>query len=228
MAAVQIERGTEMKKGKIVRLAFRETHIWYKLFIGILSVCWYSPLLLGDPGEAIPDVGEISMMFGGLAVMGTLIMCIQGNGNIKLFKVLPLTSGNITDIFTLSSYMGVPPMMVGVSAWYIIAGKPYMIPYYFCALTISAALGTVMIPLFVKPTGETRVRKVTFWEVVLTLTFMFGGTAAGTVLCLRGYRSGCLPKGDTLMLAGILAACAALSLTAAVVYKKKVRYWTAA
>lgn len=216
-----------MKKGKIIRLAFYETHIWYKLFIGILSVCWYSPLLLGDPGEAMPDVGEILMMFGGLAVMDTIIMCLQGNANIKFFKTLPLTNGNITDIFTLSSYMGVPPMMLGVSAWYLIAGKPYMIPYYLCALTISAALGTVMIPLFVKPVGESRVRKMTFWEVVLTFTFMFGGIAAGTVLCLRGYRSGCLPAGDVPILIAVFAGCIVTSLIAAAVYKKKVRYRTA-
>ena len=216
-----------MKKGKIVRLAFRETHVWYKLFIGILSVCWYSPLLLGDPGEALPDVGEILMMFGGLAVMGTIIMCLQGNANIKFFKTLPLTNGNITDIFTLSSYLGVPPMMVGVSAWYLIAGKPYMVPYYLCALTISAALGTVMIPLLVKPAGETGVRKATFGNVALTLTFMLGGVAAGTVLCLRGYRSGCLPAGDVPRLIAVFAGCIAASLIAAAVYKKKVRYRTA-
>jgi len=88
-----------MKKGKIVRLAFRETHVWYKLLMGILSVFWYSPLLLGDPGEAITSVGEILMMFGGLTIVGTLIMCLQGNANIKFFKTLPLTNVDITDIF---------------------------------------------------------------------------------------------------------------------------------
>lgn len=215
-----------MKKGKIVRLAFRETHVWYKLLMGILSVCWYSPLLLGAPGD-MPDVGEILMMFGGLAVMDTLIMCMQGNANIKLLKTMPLTNGNITDIFILSIYMGVPPMMVGVSAWYLIAGKPYMVPYYLCALTVTAALGTVMIPLLVKPAGETGVRKATFGNVALTLTFMLGGVAAGTVLCLRGYRSGCLPAGDVPMLIAVFAGCIAASLIAAAVYKKKVRYRTA-
>lgn len=216
-----------MKKGKIVRLAFRETHVWYKLLMGILSVFWYSPLLLGDPGEAITSVGEILMMFGGLTIMGTLIMCLQGNANIKFFKTLPLTNVDITDIFILSSYMGVPPMMAGVSAWYLIASKSYMIPYYLCALTISAAFGTVMMPLLAKPAGETGIRKTTFWSVALTFTFMFGGSAAGTVLCLRGYRSGCLPAGDVPILIAVFAGCIVVSLIAAAVYRKKVRYRTA-
>lgn len=212
---------------KIFKLSLNESHLWYKFFMGIISVCWYSPLLLNEPGEST-NIGEAFMMIGSLAFMCTLIMCMQGNYNIKFLKTLPLTSRNITSIFVLSTYMGVPAMLSGVSAWCIIMGKPYMIPYYFCALTVSAALGTVLMPLLVKPVNESGVRKAGFREIAFTLVIMLGGVAAGTVLCLKGYRNARFVSGDIPMLAAVFAACIVLTLVITAVYRKKLNYRIAA
>ncbi|MBD5139114.1 MAG: hypothetical protein HDT24_07385 [Ruminococcus sp.] len=212
---------------KIFKLALHESHLWYKLFVGFLSICYTCGILLKDPGE-LGDVGTIFVLVGCNVVLGAILMCANGNADLKLFKILPLTSGNITDIFAVSAYMGVPVMSVGVSVWHIVFGKAYMIPYFVCAFTISAAFSTVLMPLLASEVdvrfGE---RKFTVRNLVLSLILMFGSAAAGTVLCLRGYKNGCLVGGDVSMLLGIFAACIVLSLIVTAVYRKKVKYNTA-
>lgn len=212
---------------KIFKLAMKESHLLFKFFMGIISICWYAPLLLNEPGESA-NIGDVFMMIGSLSIMVTFIMCIQGNYNIKFLKTLPLTNRNITSIFAISTYLGVPVMLIGISVWCIIMGKPYMIPYYFCALTVSAALGTVLVPLLVKPVNEAGVRKAGFREIAFTIVIMLGGIAAGTVLCLKGYRNARFVSGDIPMLIAVFAACIALTLGITAVYRKKLSYWIAA
>ncbi|MBD5146544.1 MAG: hypothetical protein HDT21_11650 [Ruminococcus sp.] len=212
---------------KIFKLALHESHLWYKLFVGFLSICYTCGILLKDPGEP-GDVGTIFVLVGCNVVLGAILMCANGNADLKLFKILPLTSGNITDIFAVSAYMGVPVMSVGVSVWHIVFGKAYMIPYFVCAFTISAAFSTVLMPLLASEVdvrfGE---RKFTVRNLILSLILMFGSAAAGTVLCLRGYKNGCFVGGDVPMLLGIFAACIVLSLIVTAVYRKKIKYNTA-
>ena len=212
---------------KIFKLALHESHLWYKLFVGFLSICYTCGILLKDSSELV-DVGTIFVLAGCNTVLGAILMCANGNADLKLFKILPLTSGNITDIFAVSAYMGVPVMSVGVSVWHIVFGKAYMIPYFVCAFTISAAFSTVLMPLLAFEVdvriGE---RKFTVRNLVLSLILMFGSAAAGTVLCLKGYKNGCFVGGDVPLLLGIFAACIVLSLIVTAVYRKKIKYNTA-
>lgn len=209
---------------KIFKLALHESHLWYKLFVGFLSICYTCGILL----NGLRDVGSILTLVGCHTVLGAILMCANGNADLKLFKILPLTSGNITDIFAVSAYMGVPVISVGVSVWHIVFGKAYMIPYFVCAFMISAAFSTVLMPLLASEVnvrfGE---RKFTARNLILSLILMFGSAAAGTVLCLKGYKNGCFVAGDVPMLLGIFAACIVLSLIVTAVYRKKVRYNTA-
>ncbi|MDE6747132.1 MAG: hypothetical protein K2J72_10960 [Oscillospiraceae bacterium] len=212
---------------KIFKLALHESHLWYKLFLGFLSICYTCGILLRDSSE-MEDVGTILVLAGCNTMLGTILMCANGNADLKLLKILPLTSGNITDIFAVSAYMGVPVMSLGISVWHIIFGKAYMIPYFVCAFTISAAFSTVLMPLLASEVdvrfGE---RKFTARNLILSLILMFGSAAAGTVLCIKGYRNGSFVAGDVPMLLGIFAACIVLSLIVTAVYKKKIRYNTA-
>lgn len=209
---------------KIFKLALHESHLWYKLFVGFFSICYTCGILLNGLG----DVGSIFTLVGCNTVLGAILMCANGNADLKLFKILPLTSRNITDIFAVSAYMGVPVMSVGVSVWHIVFGKAYMIPYFVCAFTISAAFSTVIMPLLASEVnvrfGE---RKFTARNLVLSLILMVGSAAAGTVLCLKGYKNGSFVVGDIPMLLGIFAACIVLSLIVTAVYRKKVKYNTA-
>lgn len=212
---------------KIFKLALHESHLWYKLFLGFLSICYTAGVLLKDPSE-MGDVGSILTMIGCYMILGTVVMCANGNADMKLLKILPLTSGNITDIFAVSAYMGVPVMSLGFSVWHIIFGKAYMIPYFVCALTISAAIGTVMMPLLAsEPVTVSGARRFPTRNFILVLILMFGSAAAGTVLCFKGYKNGCLVGGDVPMLLGIFAACIVLSLIVTAVYRKKITYRTA-
>lgn len=212
---------------KIFKLALHESHLWYKLFVGFLSICYTCGILLKDSSE-LEDVGMILVLAGCNTVLGAILMCANGNADLKLLKIMPLTSGNITDIFAVSAYVGVPVMSVGISVWHIVFGKAYMIPYFVCAFMISAAFSTVLMPLLASEVdvrfGE---RKFTVRNVVLSLILMFGSAAAGTVLCLRGYKNGSLVGGDVPMLLGIFAACIVLSLIVTAVYRKKITYRTA-
>lgn len=212
---------------KIFKLALHESHLWYKLFVGFLSICYTCGILLKD-SSGLAYVGTIFVLVGSNTMLGTILMCVNGNSDLKLLKILPLTSGNITDIFAVSAYMGVPVMSLGVSVWHIIFGKAYVIPYFVCAFMISAAFSTVLMPLLA---SEVKVRfgerKFTARNLILSLILMFGSAAAGTVLCLRGYKNGSFAAGDVPMLLGIFAACIVLSLTVTAVYRKKIRYNTA-
>lgn len=212
---------------KIFKLALHESHLWYKLFVGFLSICYTCGVLLSDPNE-LGDVGTIFVLVACNVMLGAVLMCANGNADLKLFKILPLTSGNITDIFAVSAYMGVPVISVGVSVWHIVFGKAYVIPYFVCAFTISAAFSTVLMPLLASEAdvrfGE---RKFTVRNLVLSLILMFGSAAAGTVLCLKGYKNGGFVAGDVPMLLGIFAACIVLSLIVTAVYRKKIKYNTA-
>ncbi len=211
---------------RLARLALHETSPWYKLFWGFLSICWTSIVLLDDASE-IGGAGSVMALFGFNVLMGTMIMCAIGSSDIKLLKVLPLTSGNITDIMAVSAYIGVPIMSVGVSVWHIIFGKAYVIPYIICAFAVSAAFGTATMPLTIRPVGEAGARKFTFWEIVLVIVCLAVPAAIGTILCLRGYKNGCIPTGDIPMLIAVFIGCIALSLIVTAVYRKKVRYWSA-
>lgn len=212
---------------KIFKLALHESRLWYKLFVGFLSICYTCGILLRDSSE-LDDVGMILVLAGCNTMLGAIIMCANGNADLKLLQILPLTSGNITDIFAVSAYMGVPVISLGISVWHIIFGKAYMIPYFVCAFMISAAFGTVLMPLLASEVdvrfGE---RKFTARNLILSLILMLGSAAAGTVLCLRGYKNGSLVAGDVPMLLGIFAACIVLSLIVTAVYRKKITYRTA-
>lgn len=208
---------------KIFKLALHETAPWYKLLLGFLSICYTTGVLINDP-EEFGDVGTSFTMIGYHMILGTVLMCANGNTELKLLKTLPLTNGNITDIFSLSAYMGVPLMSVGISVWHIIFGKAYMIPYYICTHTVSAAFGTVLIPLLASDAMSVG-NKLNARSLIPALLVMFGSAAIGTVLCFRGYKNGCL-GGDGPLLLGIFAACIVLSLIITAVYRKKVRYST--
>lgn len=212
---------------KIFKLALHESRLWYKLFVGFLSICYTCGILLRDSSE-LDDVGMILVLAGCNTMLGAILMCANGNADLKLLKILPLTSGNITDIFAVSAYMGVPVMSLGISVWHIIFGKAYMIPYFVCAFMISAAFSTVLMPLLASEVdvrfGE---RKFTARNLILSLILMLGSAAAGTVLCLKGYKNGGFAAGDVPMLLGIFAACIVLSLIVTAVYRKKIRYNTA-
>ncbi|MCM1023170.1 MAG: hypothetical protein NC395_03835 [Prevotella sp.] len=211
---------------KILKLALHETAPWYKLLLGFLSICYTVGALLND-SEDFGNIGTTFVLIGCYIILGTVVMCANGNADLKLLKTLPLTNGNITDIFALSAYMGVPLMSLGISVWHIIFGKAYMIPYYICGLTVCAAFGTVMIPLLATDVSVHGAgNKINVRSFVLSLLMMFGSAAIGTVLCFKGYKQGCLAAEDVPLLLGIFAACIVLSLAVTAVYRRKIKYST--
>ncbi|MDE6762607.1 MAG: hypothetical protein K2J73_02880 [Oscillospiraceae bacterium] len=215
---------------KIFKLALHESHIWYKLFLGFCSIFYTCGMLLNDSNETVNEdiFGTVLILIGCNTILDVVIMCVNGNSDIKLLKTLPLTSGNITDTFAVSTYMGVPIISLGVSVWHIVFGKAYMIPYFVCAFMISAAFGTVIMPLLVsEPCVMSGARRFTPRNVSLSLILIFASVAAGTLLCLKGYKNSCFVVEDVPMLIGIFAACIVLSMIITAVYRKKVKYRTA-
>lgn len=201
------------------------------LLSAFFMFCTGATLLLNDASAEDIDfimVYSFSVMAFTYSFMSNLLL------NMKFYKTLPLTSGDITVLNALITVTGSVALLLGTSAVLALCGKAFMIPYYAGALFIYAAFSLAVMPPAIgknkygadaiQAAAEQSKRRTAF-KVTAVVVVIIAMGIPGTVICMRGWRAGMFSMSDMPLLLAIYIGSAAVSVIFTLIYKNKIKYY---
>ncbi len=216
---------------KNLKLAVLDSYIPIKILLSAFFMfCTGASLLLGGPSPEDFDVMIVysfNVMAFTFSFMSNLLM------NMKFYKTLPLTSGDITVLNALITATGSIALLLGASAVLALCGKAFMIPYYAGALFIYATFSLAVMPPAIgknkygadaiQAAAEQSKRRVVF-KVIAVIAILTVMGIPGTVICMRGWHAGTFHISDLPILLAIYFGSIAVSVIFTFIYKKKIKY----
>lgn len=216
---------------KNFKLAVLDGYIPIKILLSAFFMfCTGTTLLLDDaPGDFyVMIVYSFNVMAFTYSFFSNLLL------NMKFYKTLPLTSGDITVLNALITATGSIALLLGVSAVLALCGKAFMIPYYAGALFIYAAFSLAVMPPLIRKSkyGANAVqaaaeqsKRRTAFKVTAVVVVIIAMGIPGTVICMRGWKAGTFLMSDLPMLLAIYIGSIAISVVCTLIYKSKIKYF---
>lgn len=210
-----------------------ESHVFIKALIAALWIlCIHAAFLTGD--EDMNGAYGTIQLFTFNVVLVSYNFMLSAFTNLKLFKTLPLKSGDITVIFTLNSFLSAMSFLAVISVVFAVSGNGFAIPYYAGALLFSGLFTAAMIPLIFRKTKygteaireaeeEPKSRAVTI--VILDLVIFGAAAIPGTIICMRGWRAGTFLMSDLPMLLAVYIGCIGAAVILTLIYRGKIKYY---
>ncbi len=217
---------------KNFKLAFWDGYIPIKILLSAFFMfCTGATLLLNDtsPGDFyVMMVYSFNVMAFTYSFFSNLAM------NMKFYKTLPMTSGDITVLNALITATGSAAMLLGASAVLTVCGKAFMIPYYAGALFIYMAFSLAVLPPAIgkskygveaiKAAAEQSKRRTALKGIAVTAVIIAMGIP-GTVICMRGWKAGTFLMSDLPMLLTIYGICIVVSVAVTLFYRSRIKYY---
>jgi len=218
---------------KNLKLAFLESHVFIKLLLAALWIlCIHMDFLTG--GEDMNGVfGTIQLFTFNIVLVSYNVMLLMFT-NLKLFKTLPLKSGDITVIAVLNSLISTLLFLAVVSVAFAVSGNGFAIPYYAGALLFSGLFTAATLPLIFWKTkygteamreAEEKPKGHTAKVVTLAIVICVAAAIPGTLLCLRAWRSAGQLMSDIPMLLAVYIGCIGAAAILTLIYRSKIKYY---
>ncbi len=218
---------------KNFKLAVLDSYIPIKILLSAFFMFSTGATLL--LGGTSPEDFDSMIVYSFNIMAFTFSFCSNLLLNMKFYKTLPLTSGDITVLNALITATGLAALLLGTSAVLVICGKAFMIPYYAGALFIYMAFSLAVMPPVIgknkygvdaiQAASEQSKRRVAF-KVIAVIAIIAVMGIPGTVICMRGWRAGTFLMSDLPMLLTIYGICIVVSVAVTLIYRSRIKYYT--